>query len=111
MISSASVLGVLGLCWVVSGKPTQFQAPEFVAWRECVLGVLGLRSRARMRAIFNGASNCEKNSYASLGKPNTPNTLNTTSLNALNSLGFICVGFVLGWLIMCWVAVWEGSRS
>ena len=61
MIPSASVLGVLGLCWVGFGKPTQVRAPSFVAWRACVLGVLGLCTRARRRAFFNSDSEGEKN--------------------------------------------------
>lgn len=96
MIPSVSVLGVLGLCWVGFGKPTQVRAPSFVAWRACVLGVLGLCTRARRRAFFNNDSEGKKNPYASLVKPNTPNTLNSCSLNPLNSLAFECVGFVLG---------------
>ena len=75
MIRSASVLGVLGLCWVGIGKPTQVRAPDSVAWRACVLGVLGLRTRARRRAFFNSDSEGQKNPYANLDKPNTPNTL------------------------------------
>lgn len=96
MTPSASVLGVLGLCWVGFGKPTQVRAANSVAWTACVLGVLGLRTRARRRAFFNSDSEGEKNPYASLDKPNTPNTLNSYSLNPLNSLAFECVGFVLG---------------
>lgn len=52
MIPLASVLGVLGLCWVGFGKPTQVRAPNSVVWMACVLGVLGLRTRARRRAFF-----------------------------------------------------------
>lgn len=96
MIPSASVLGVLGLCWVGFGKPTQVRAPSLVAWRACVLGVLGLCTRARRRAFFNSHSEGEKNPYANLDKPNTPNTLNSGPPNPLNSLALKCVGFVLG---------------
>lgn len=96
MIPSASVLGVLGLCWVGFGKPTQVRTANSVAWMACVLGVLGLCTRARRRAFFNSDSEGEKNPYASLDKPNTPNTLNSHSLNPLNSLALECVGFVLG---------------
>ncbi|MNP47018.1 hypothetical protein D3C76_1410540 [compost metagenome] len=95
MIPTVSVLGVLGLCWVGFGKPTQVRAPSSVAWRACVLGVLGLRARARRCTFFNSHSDGKKKSYASLNKPNTPNTLNSHSLNPLNSLAFECVGFVL----------------
>lgn len=96
MIPSVSVLGVLGLCWVCFGKPTQVRALDSVPWRACVLGVLGLCTRARRRVFFNSDSEGEKNLYANLDKPNTPNTLNSHSLNSLNSLDFECVGFVLG---------------
>ncbi len=96
MTPSVRVLGVLGLCWVGFGKPTQVQALYSVPWRACVLGVLGLCTRARRRVFFNSDSEGEKNPYARLDKPNTPNTLNSYLLNPLNSLAFECVGFVLG---------------
>lgn len=96
MIPSASVLGVLGLCWVGFGKPTQVRAPESVAWWVCVLGVLGLRTRARRRVFFNSDPRGKKNLYASFDKPNTPNTLNSHLLKPLNSFAFECVGSVLG---------------
>lgn len=110
MTSSASVLGVLGLCWVGFGRSTHGDAPIVVAWRECVLGVLGLRTRARRRNFLSGESRGAKNLYATLDKPNTPNTLNTYLVNPLNLLGFKCVGFVLGWLNVCWVSNLEGWR-
>jgi hypothetical protein len=109
MTPPAIVLGVLGACWVGFGKPTQVRATYSVAWRACVLGVLGLRTRARRRAFFNGDSEGAIISYARFDKPNTPNTLNTGASNLLNSLGFECVGFVLGWLNMCWVPI-SGER-
>ena len=110
MTPPSSVLGVLGWCWVGFGKPTQVQAPDSVAWRVRVLGVLGLRTRARRRAFLNGESEGVKNLYARFDKPNTPNTLNTVLSNPLNSLGCKCVGFVLGRLIVCWVSISEGWR-
>ena len=110
MIPSVSVLGVLGMCWVEFCNPTQVRVPDSVALRAGVLGVLGLCTRARMRAFFNGDSEGVKNLYARLNKPNTPNTLNTGLSNPLNLLGFICVGFVLGWLNVCWVSNLEGLR-
>lgn len=102
------VLGVLGLCRVDFGKPTQVQGPYSVALPLCVLGVLGLCTRARRRIYFNGAANDTRNPYASTSKPNTPNTLNTDSFNPLNLLSFKCVGFVLSWLNMCWVLICGG---
>lgn len=110
MIPSASVLSVLGLCWAGFGKSTHVRTPDSVAWRVCVLGVLGLRARARRRTFYNDDPEVEKNTYASPDKPNTPNTLNTGLSNPLNSLSFKCVGFVLGWLIVCWVSNLEGWR-
>lgn len=110
MIPSVSVLGVLGMCWVVFGYPTQVRVPDSVALRASVLGVLGLCTRARMRVFFNSDSGWVKNLYARLNKPNTPNTLNTCPSNPLISLGSSCVGFVLGWLILCWVVIFGGGR-
>ena len=95
MIPSVGVLGVLGWCLVGSGKSTQFQAPESLMLRACVLGVLGLCARARARFFLIAENDGELNLHANPEKPNTPNTLNTDALNPLNSLGFECVGFVL----------------
>ncbi len=106
MTPPVSVLGVLGWCWVGLRKPTQIQTPDSVAWRHCVLGVLGSRTHARMRSISTAGIEGRINLYANPDKPNTPNTLNTDASNPLNSLGFVCVGFVLGWLIVCWVLIW-----
>ena len=110
MTTPVSVLGVLGLCWVDFSNPTHIQVAESEALQACVLGVLGLRARARARFFLIAGNDAEKNLYASPKKPNTPNTLNTNFPNALNLLSFKCVGFVLGWLILCWVANCEGSR-
>ncbi|MFG0400144.1 hypothetical protein [Pseudomonas sp. zjy_11] len=108
MIPSVGVLGVLGWCWVGSGKSTQFQTPESVMLRECVLGVLGLRARARARFFSIVGIDGESNLYASPKKPNTPNTLNTDVSNPLNLLGLKCVGFVLALPNACWVVIGEG---
>lgn len=110
MSPTASVLGVLGWFWVGFGKSTQVKTPNSVAWRACVLGVLGLRTRARRRAFLNGEPEGVENPYARFDKPNTPNTLNTGLSNPLNLLSFKCVGFVLGWLILCWVSISGGGR-
>lgn len=104
---TVSVVGVLGWCWVNFRKPTQIQAPEPVAWRECVLGVLGSRTYARMRSTSNAGIECRINLYATPEKPNTPNTLNTVDFKPLNLLSFECVGFVWGWLNVCWVRISE----
>lgn len=110
MTLPASVSGVLGWCWVGSCKPTQTQAPELVAWRQCVSGVLGSRTRTRMRSTSTAGIEGRINLHANPEKPNTPNTLNTDGSNPLNSLGFGCVGFVSGWLNVCWALISEGWR-
>ncbi|WPO31285.1 hypothetical protein REH59_06440 [Pseudomonas sp. BO3-4] len=97
------VLGVLGLCWVCLSNPTRVEPPKFKASRALVLSVLGLRARARAGDLFLMLRRANKKTYARTQKPNKPNTLNTPTDKALNLLVFICVGFVLGWLIVCWV--------
>ena len=109
MTTPVSVLGVLGWCWVDSCKPTQFKAPDFFESRECVFGLLGFCPPARTRSFSNGIEGV-KNLYVNPEKPNTPNTPNTDGSNPLNLLGFECVGFVLGWLNMCWVLFGEGGQ-
>ncbi len=110
MTTSVSVLGVLGWCWVGLCKPTRIETPEFVAWRQSVLGVLGSPTRTRMRSTSTDGIEGRINLYANSEKPNTPNTLKTDPFNPLNSLGFGCVGFVLGWLNVCWVLISEEWR-
>jgi len=105
-----SVLGVLGLCWVGLSNPTRIEPPKFKASRAPVLGVLGLRTRARAGDLFLMLRQANKKTYARTQKPNKPNTLNTTTNKVLNLLGFICVGFVLGWLNVCWVLISGGTR-
>ncbi len=104
------VLGVLGLCWVCLSNPTRVEPPKFKASRALVLGVLGLRARARAGDLFLMLRRANKKTYARTQKPNKPDTLNTPTNKALNLLVFICVGFVLGWLIVCWVWNLEGWR-
>ena len=103
MTTSASVLGVLGVCWAGFGNPTQVNTPCFAALRLSVLGVLGFRARARVREFFHDDPRRGENRYAKIDKPNTPNTLYTGVINALISKGFICVGSVLGCSNVCWV--------
>lgn len=110
MTTPISVLGVLGWCWVHLCKPTQLKTPDCVAWRQCVLGVLGSPTRTRMRSIPTEGIEGRINLYANPEKPNTPNTPNTDPSNALNLLSFVCVGFVLGWLNVCWVVISEEWR-
>lgn len=105
MTTFISVLGVLGLCRVGLGYPTQSDIPESLAYTDGVLGVLGLPTRARVRAIFCSTTNERKNLYARTNKPNKPNTLNTQLTNYLISLGFICVGYVSSCGNVCWVLI------
>jgi len=105
MTTSICVLGVLGLCRVGLGYPTQPESPQSLVCNGGVLGVLGLSTHARVRVIFCSADSDKKNLYASAYKPNKPNTLNTLSDNQLISLGFICVGFVSGCGNVCWVLI------
>lgn len=103
MTTAKSVLGVLGMCWVGFGNPTQVEASNdaplravcWVCWVwhracACVMFLVGL-----LASVFFF--------YASTEKPNKPNTLNTNTFNALFLKGFKCVGFVLGWAFLCWV--------
>lgn len=110
MTPTASVLGVLGWCWVGFCKPTQAKPAKSVAWRHCVLRVLGSRTHARMRSTSTAEIEWAINLYANPEKPNTPNTLNSNSFKSLNLLVFLCVGVVLGWLIVCWVSISDGWR-
>ena len=110
MTTPVSVLGVLGWCWVGLCKPTQIKPQEFVAWRQCVLGVLGPPARTRVRSTSTDGNEGRINLYANSENPNTPNTLNTDPSNPLNSLGFECVECVLGRLNMCWVLFSEEWR-
>lgn len=105
----APVLGVLGLCWVHSGNPAHVEPPYFKGPSTPVLGVLGLRACARVREVFLKPIRSKKKTYARTQKPNKPNTLNTPILNVLNLLSFICVGFVLGCVFLCWVGIYGGS--
>lgn len=106
MSSLGRVSGVLGLCRVVSGNPTQAEAAPFVGLRGGVSGVLGLASRARgCGQFFSLGLRGALFSYARAEKLNKPNTPDTDISNALICKGFSCVGFVLGCLFLCWVRV------
>ena len=99
MKSPSFVLGVLSVCRVNSGNPTQLQASKFKGSRE-VCWVCWVYARARACARIFRTLGCpystRKKLYARTVKPNTPNTLNTFDLKLLNLKGFRCVGFVLG---------------
>jgi len=110
MTTSICVLGVLGLCRAGLVYPTQPECPKSLVCKGSVLGVLGLASRTRVRAIFCTAIRQRKNLYARTNKPNKPNTLNTYSSNQLILLIFLCVGSVSGCVNVCWVLILEVSR-
>lgn len=105
MTMTVDEVGVLGLCRGARRGAPHLNAAIFAGQRESVLGVVGLASRARTRAFFLGVSNEQKSSHANPEKVTTPNTLTTALENPLNSLSFFCVGFVVGWAFLCWVAI------
>lgn len=103
MSTSKSVLGVSGVCWVDMSNLTQAKCRVYMALRGSVSGVLGLRARARMSVVFLSLLDGLNFFHARTEKPNKPNTLNTNILKALNLKDCSCVGFVLGWAVLCWV--------
>lgn len=114
MSTPASVLGVLGVCWVAA--PTLHSCKPRGYWpAEGVCKVCKVYARARMRAhIFSAGLNHPKapfNSYARAENPYTPYTPYTDALKALYLLGSGCVGFVLGMGFLCWVGVFGGGRG
>lgn len=115
MSAPGFVLGVLGLCWVDSGNPTQAQAlcgegsgvPCRVCW---------VYPRAQACACSFSATKAAQGGggffpYARTENPNKPNTVNTDALKMLILLVFACVGCVLGWAILCWVGSGEGETG
>ncbi|WP_256587573.1 hypothetical protein [Pseudomonas sp. HLS-6] len=111
MIMTACVAGVLGLCWVDFLWSTQAKSAFYAGCRGGVVGVLGLSSRTRMRVLFERNKQVKKNPHAIQEKPNKPNTVNTLALKILNLLGFMCVGFVLGIAVLCWVRDFRGIQG
>ncbi|WP_137823644.1 hypothetical protein [Pseudomonas sp. D(2018)] len=106
MTTTESVLGVLPVCRVVSLNPTQPQAANGEGCGGCVLGVLGLHVRARLREFISfGLLGEVFFSTRGLKKPYQPNTHYTDIGKALFLLGLFCVGCVLGWRFLCWVGV------
>ena len=96
MTTPKSVLGVLGVCRVGFGYPTQFKAFIYAGFRLlCWVCWVWRRVRACV-TLFRRQTTVRVFSYARTDKPNKPNTLNTMLLKILIFKGFICVGFVLG---------------
>lgn len=111
MSTTKGVVGVLGLCWVELLGATHYKTAVCAGFRGAVVGVLGLASRTRMRDVFRQGNKEENIPHANPQKLNKPNTLNTKLAKLLNSLGFICVGFVSGSAVLCWVQVFGGMRA
>lgn len=112
MSAFAGVLGCVGLCWVGFAYPTQ---PKASSGAGCVASMRVCRVFPSVRACVNFSflhsilsDGVRFFHYANPEKPNKPNTLDTASLKPLIFKGFRCVGFVLGWVILCWVAIGEG---
>ena len=110
MNPTKSVLGVLGVCWVGFRYPTQFQAFYFAAFR-LVCWVCWVWLRARAWATLFESMAARFFSYARTVKPNTPNTLNTFDLKILILKGFVCVGFVSGYVFFVLGSVIRGIQG
>ena len=96
MSAHQSVLGVLGVCWVGFGYPTQFQALYYAGFRQ-LCGVCWVFRRARAcMTLFESKTTERIISYAKTNKPNQPNTLNSKLIKVLILKRFICAGFVSG---------------
>ena len=112
MTTPASVLGVLGVCRVHSqtlhsAKPRVLRAAGYL----CKVCKVYAHARAHTEIPQIGRRNTASLfSYARTQKPYQPYTPYTDALKALILLGLSCVGFVLGWLNLCWVQHWGGSR-
>ncbi len=103
MTTAKSVLGVLGMCWVGFCNPTQVETSNGAALRAVCWVCWVLRRACACVMFLVWLLALAFFYYASTEKPNTPNTLNTNTFNALFLKGFMCVGFVLGWAVLCWV--------
>lgn len=101
MTTAKSVLGVLGVCRAGFGYPTQVKASNGAALR-AVCWVCWVYGRVCAYVMFIAADlRACFFSYARTEKPNKPNTLNTVNVKVLFLKGFSCVGFVLGWPVLC----------
>ncbi|WP_459744601.1 hypothetical protein [Pseudomonas sp. 3A(2025)] len=101
MTLTKTVLGVLGLCWVDLANMTHERAAVFAGLRGGVSSVSGLRARARLSVILLADMKPEKTLHAMPNKPTKPNTLNTNLFKPLILKVCKCVGFVLGWVVLC----------
>ena len=98
MTTAKSVSGVSGVCWVDFGYPTQIGAFYFGGLRAlCRVCWVSLRVRACV-TLFVRFLMEDYFFHARTEIPNKPNTLNTRRLGLLILKGFVCVGFVSGWV-------------
>lgn len=112
MSTSASVLGVLAVCRV--GLQTLHSARPRIsrdAGQLCKVCKVYAHARAHTKILRKSRlTTGSLFSYARTQKPYQPYTPYTDALKALILLGLTCVGFVLGWLILCWVQQWGASK-
>jgi hypothetical protein len=108
MTTSKSVLGVSGVCWVDVRYPTQTEAFFSGGLRAlCRVCWVPLRVRAGVTLDVRFPM-AEYFFHARTEIPNKPNTLNTTRLGLLILKGFVCVGFVSGWVFFVSGSVFGG---
>lgn len=108
MTTSKSVLGVSGVCWVDFRYPTLIGAFIFGGLRAlCRVCWVSLRVRACV-TLDSRFLMANYFLHARTEIPNKPNTLNTIRLNLLILKGFVCVGFVSGWVFFVLGSVFGG---
>ena len=108
MTTSKSVLGVSCVCWVDFRYHTQIGALFFGGLRAlCRVCWVSLRVRACV-TLDSRFLMANYFLHARTEIPNKPNTLNTTRLNLLILKGFVCVGFVSGWVFFVLGSVFGG---
>ena len=108
MTTAKRVSGVSGVCWVDFGYLTQIGAFYFGSlWALCWVCWVSLRMRACVTLDVRFLM-ADYFLHARTGIPNKPNTLNTTRLKLLILKGFVCVGFVSGWVLFVSGSVFGG---
>lgn len=108
MTSTKSVLGVSCVCWVDFRYPTQIGVFYFGGLRAlCRVCWVSLRVRACVTLVGRFLM-VDYFLYARTETPNKPNTLNTIRLKLLILKGFVCVGFVSGWVFFVSGSVFGG---
>ncbi len=111
MSTSNCVLGVSGVCRVGFCYSTQFNAFVYAAF-SLLCGVCWVCRRARAYVtLFALNRRPTFFPYARNNKPNKPNTLNSKLIKILILKGFICVGFVLGWVFFVLGSFFGGSTG